>query len=137
VIKDMKFIVDSLPNEPRLVRAISHRNTRFKFNTGPGRKSPDCGEYDVRDLPRLDYNNLSVAEFLRYWSRSIPVVVIDMRIQGRWDPNYFIEHFGQQAVTLENGETGQTRKSTVADYFSTFGANNPRDGIWKLKVRST
>jgi hypothetical protein len=35
---------------------------------------------------------------------------------------------------LENCETGQVRKATVADYFKIYFENGGQEGVWKIKV---
>jgi hypothetical protein len=55
--------------------------------------------------------------------------------QGHWGPDYWILRYGDNAVTLEDCDTGEVRKSTVAEYLHTYGVGVPRRKIWKLKVR--
>jgi hypothetical protein len=62
------------------------------------------------------------------------VVVSEVLIQGSWDPSYFINTFDDEGVTLINCETGETKKSTVKEYFETFLNPTGESGIWKLKV---
>jgi hypothetical protein len=60
--------------------------------------------------------------------------VRNMYPQGKWDPSYFIERYGEQIVDLHDCETRSTCKSTITAFFQSFG--KPRDGgqILKLKV---
>ena len=57
-----------------------------------------------------------------------------MLIQGRWDPQYFIDVFGDRSATVINCETGATGKIKVRAYFQGFLNPEERTGIWKLKV---
>lgn len=81
---------------------------------------------------------LNISDFLHEWSKGLPLVITDLMIQGSWDPQYFIDHFGWMPVTVVNCETGDTKSSTVTKFFSLF--LHPEDrtgswaGIWKLKV---
>jgi hypothetical protein len=62
------------------------------------------------------------------------MVVSEVLIQGLWDPSYFINKFDDKGFTLINCETGETKKSTVKEYFETFLNPTGESGIWKLKV---
>ena len=62
------------------------------------------------------------------------MVVTDVLLQGMWDPQYFINVFGEEGATIVNCETGQTKKVKVKDYFGWFLKPDERTGIWKLKV---
>jgi len=85
-------------------------------------------------VPRYNNKSLKVSDFLHDWSRGLPVVVVEVLIQGLWDPSYFINTFDDEGVTLINCETDQTKKSTVKEYFETFLNPTGESGIWKLKV---
>jgi len=81
---------------------------------------------------------LKISDFLHEWSKGLPLVITDLMIQGSWDPQYFIDHFGWMPVTVVNCETGDTKPSTVKKFFSLFlhpeDRTGPWAGIWKLKV---
>jgi hypothetical protein len=72
------------------------------------------------------------------WSKGLPLVITDVLMQGRWDPQYFIDNYGNKVVTLVNCETGETRQSKVGKFFNLFLHPEERigiwAGIWKLKV---
>jgi hypothetical protein len=74
--------------------------------------------------------------FQRHWSQGIPVVVtnIQTKLQGNWAPEYFIERYGEQKVTLVNCETNSMLQSTVSDFFKNFNDAGDRKQILKLKA---
>jgi hypothetical protein len=87
------------------------------------------------DVPQFCYQDDDHLAFLRALGHSVPVVVTDVPVQGRWDPQYFIDEYGKLPVTLVNCETGETKPAKVADFFRGFLNPGERTGIWKLKVR--
>ncbi|KIM89597.1 hypothetical protein PILCRDRAFT_60651, partial [Piloderma croceum F 1598] len=74
--------------------------------------------------------------FLRHWSEGIPIVVTDLKMQGNWGPEYFIEQYGTTEVTLEDCETEVVWPSKVVDFFQTFLEVGKWTRITKLKVSS-
>lgn len=68
--------------------------------------------------------------------QGIPVVVtgVDAALQGDWAPQYFIERYGSQKVTLVDCETDCTQQSTVSDFFQGLRGTGDRRQILKLKV---
>jgi hypothetical protein len=70
-------------------------------------------------------------EFQRHWSRGVPVVVTHVQVQGAWDPQYFV---AEHEVTLVDCETGKTRRSSVTEFFGSFGKPERRTNIEKAKV---
>jgi hypothetical protein len=80
------------------------------------------------------------AQFKTLWAGGHPVVVTGVQhiFQGRWTPQYFMERFGSERVTVVDCETTLERKSTVADFFESFGSERSEDPegkkILKLKV---
>lgn len=66
------------------------------------------------------------------------MVVTHIKMQGTWDPAYFMKAHADKKVTLVNCETGKTKPSSVAEFFMWFGrASGMDDDIWKLKVCSS
>jgi hypothetical protein len=84
--------------------------------------------------PGTVIKTLKNSDFLHDWSRGLPVVIANMLLQGTWDPQYFIDAFGEEGATIVNCETGQTKKVCVKEYFGWFLNPDERTGIWKLKV---
>lgn len=62
------------------------------------------------------------------------MVITNVLLQGTWDPQYFINVFGDEEATIVNCETGQTKKVKVKVYFGWFLNSDKDTGIWKLKV---
>ena len=99
--------------------------------------APPCMERtELTDVPRYCKQDMNMSAFLNELAQGIPAVVTHVPIQGRWDPQYFIDTYGQQPVTLENCVTGETKPVLVADFFNDFLRPNERTGVWKLKVNS-
>jgi hypothetical protein len=92
--------------------------------------------YSELAAPKFHTSRFSDAEFLRHWSQGLPAVVGPVHFQGNWDPQYFIEAFGPEPVTLEDCETGNILMSTVAEFFTGFLTPGQREAIWKVKVYS-
>ena len=88
------------------------------------------------DMLQLCYQDKDHSAFLRALSHGVPAVVTDVPMQGRWDPQYFIDEYGKLPVTLVNCETGETKPAKVADFFNGFVNPRGRTGVWKLKARS-
>jgi hypothetical protein len=93
------------------------------------------------EVHRYRHQTLKISDFMHEWSKGLPLVITDVLIQGRWDPQYFIDNYGSKGVTLVNCETGETRPSKVRKFFNLFLRPEERTGIWagiwKLKVMSS
>ena len=55
-------------------------------------------------------------------------------MQGVWGPEYFKNTFGLQSVTVIDCDTNEELKSTVADFFETFGSPKPQRRMLKIKA---
>jgi hypothetical protein len=92
----------------------------------------------VPEVPQYSRQILKISDFMHEWSKGLPLVITDVLMQGRWDPQYFIDNYGNKVVTLVNCETGETRQSKVGKFFNLFLHPEERigiwAGIWKLKV---
>jgi hypothetical protein len=89
----------------------------------------------LAEAPRLS-RDAPFSEFQKYWSQGIPVVVtgVHTNLQGDWGPQYFIERYGTQRVTLVDCETDNTQQTTVSHFFQNFHCAGDRRQILKLKV---
>ena len=85
-------------------------------------------------MPTFRHGELSDTEFLQHWSERNPIVITHVRQQGTWGPAYFVERYGSTSVVLENCETGEVQRATVADYFEIYFENDGQEGVWKIKV---
>jgi hypothetical protein len=89
----------------------------------------------MQRVPTFHANHISFPEFQRYWGQGIPVVITHVKLQGSWDPEYFIDMFGDKNVTIQNCETGKTRVVLLEKFFRDFGKPREKDAeIWKVKV---
>ena len=79
---------------------------------------------------------LDDSTFRRLWANGEPFVVTDVNqtLQGSWGPQYFIDVFGDQKVTVVDCETDLQVASTVSDFFRVFGSSSSTKRILKLKV---
>lgn len=92
--------------------------------------------YSDREAPTYNVNDINPRQFVNHlWPLGVPLVLRGVKKKGNWGPEYWIERYGDQKVTLENCETGETKTATVEEYLSTYGAITPRTEAWKLKVR--
>lgn len=126
-----------------LIQTLEKCSTKLVFQWGPlcvktnNPISPrsNLGELiDVQEAPRFRRQDLKLLEFEHYWSHGIPVVITDVKMQGKWDPEYFIQAYGTQMVTIVECETQKTMQRSVAYFFERFGKHHDGTGIWKLKV---
>ncbi|KAI1785486.1 hypothetical protein LXA43DRAFT_899759 [Ganoderma leucocontextum] len=83
----------------------------------------------------LDCKSFATHEFCSLWRRGTPIVVQNVHadLQGRWTPADFIQEYGSRSVELVNCVTGNTRRSSVSDFFSLMNAPESRLSIMKLK----
>jgi hypothetical protein len=100
----------------------------------PISQPPRCDGYDMQEAPRIRHRQLTSTEFHAHWSRGIPVIVTNVVLQGKWGPQYFVREHGETKITLVDCETEQTRNSTVAEFFGSFGQSEGRTKIEKCKA---
>ncbi|KAA1480188.1 hypothetical protein DENSPDRAFT_760313, partial [Dentipellis sp. KUC8613] len=67
------------------------------------------------------------------FSKGQPVVVTKVDLPGPWSPSSFIRLYGSDTVKLVDTETDDEFESTLSDFFSGFGASEPRARSLKLK----
>jgi hypothetical protein len=126
-----------------LIQTMEKCSTKFVFQQRPLcvkinnhiSLQPNLSEpIDVQEAPRFRHQDLKLPEFQHYWSHGIPVVITDVKMQGKWDPEYFVQAYGTDMVTLVECETQKTMQCSVAYFFKRFGKAHDGTGIWKLKV---
>jgi hypothetical protein len=83
------------------------------------------------EIPTFRKKDIDISTFQSHLSQGIPIVINDVKIQGYWGPEYFMEQYGSDTVTIIDCESGASEVSTVAKFFSQFGI---RVKIKKLKV---
>ena len=118
-------------SDASIIAALSSKLTLCR----PIISQQNIGARALCSVPKLDsYARLSV--FQQHWSQGIPVVVtnVQTKLQGNWAPEYFIERYGEQKVTLVNCETNSMLPATVSDFFQNFNDVGERKQILKLKA---
>ena len=82
---------------------------------------------------RLDYS-----KFQQIWARSEPLVVTGVQhtMQGKWTPAYFTQRYGSDVVTITDCESDNEYTSTVAQFFSGFGAEKTQTNNRVLKLKA-
>ncbi|PIL29288.1 transcription factor [Ganoderma sinense ZZ0214-1] len=88
-----------------------------------------------RAVKRLARTQLSEERFKTFWRSRRPFVVKDLHkdLQACWEPQFFIQQYGDTACEVQDCETGKEQTSTVAAFFSLFGSAEPPKRILKLK----
>ena len=88
------------------------------------------------DIVVLDHNSFTTVDFCRLWRCGTPIVVQNVHtgLQGRWTPADFIRDYGSRSVELIDCATGDTRRWSVADFFSRMTAPELGLSVMKLKV---
>lgn len=77
-------------------------------------------------------------EFLHLLSCGVPIVVNNVRMQGDYNPEYFIHKYQGDECTVHDCQTGKQYTSSVDAFFETFGQRHPKaNGVLKLKVGSS
>lgn len=56
------------------------------------------------------------------WTQGVPIVVCGVDIES-FDPVYFIGHFGDKKVWVENCDNETRTKMKVAEYLGDFGTS--------------
>ena len=102
-------------------------------------KEPYASHHDEQlhsDIVVLDHNSFTTVDFCRLWRRGTPIVVQNVHtgLQGRWTPADFIQDYGSRSVELIECATGDTRRWSVADFFSRMTAPELGLNVMKLKV---
>jgi hypothetical protein len=92
----------------------------------------------MTEVPRMSALRFQTPAFESAFGQETPIVVTDVfsKLQGKYDPGYFIRLYGSEPVTLMDCDTGRTRASKVASFFQDFGSGVRRQSIEKLKVCS-
>lgn len=88
-----------------------------------------------RNEMKFDYN-FPEESFRKLWSNGVPLVImgVNSKLQSSWTPEYFIANYGRKPCRIEETSTGLGRKSTVAEFFSSFGKVTESRPVERLKV---
>ena len=97
----------------------------------------DCAGQVQSDIIVLDHDSFTTAKFCGLWRGGTPIIVRDVHtgLQGRWTPTDFIKDYGTKSLELINCVTGDTRRSSVADFFSRMTAPEPESGLDVVKLK--
>lgn len=86
-----------------------------------------------RSVPKFQKNAKNKNLMRRLLSQGVPFVMDDIRLRGTYDPKYFANKYYDEPCKIHL-ETGKVKKTTVGQFFSTFGdVRQPADRA-KLKV---
>jgi lysine-specific demethylase 3 len=90
--------------------------------------------YDA--LPSSSPPNIPNSAFSSLWERSNPLLVKDVlpRFKLAWNPEYFIEKYGDRSCIIVECQTDQNRRVHIREFFDWFGKYENRTDCWKLKV---
>lgn len=96
---------------------------------------------DLYDPPKVSTSTSSTAPspvFASLWRLGLPLLVKGVleRFKIRWNPQYFIERYGDQPCLIIECQTEVNRRVHVAEFFEQFGKYKDRTECWKLKVGS-
>ncbi|KAJ7243114.1 hypothetical protein B0H12DRAFT_1014187, partial [Mycena haematopus] len=85
-------------------------------------------------IPSYNMADLTEDLFRELWAKGDPLLVTDAtrNFKLRWDPKYFITHYGEEICDVVECQAGTTKHTTVKAFFRTFGKPH-RDGCFKLK----
>jgi len=74
--------------------------------------------------------------FATLWRLGLPLLVKGVleRFKIRWDPQYFIERYGDQSCLVIECQTEESEQVPVSTFFRQFGQYKDRGKCWKLKV---
>lgn len=120
--------------QSELAQAITDMQAHLK---GSISSSPNTDMSDMTqtfEAPTVRYSRNNLAEFRTHWSRGTPVTVRDVRIQGNWDPAYFVKEYGDSKVVIIDCDTDTSSQKLVQDFFPQLGQSCTRKSILKLKV---
>jgi lysine-specific demethylase 3 len=89
------------------------------------------------DPPSSNYpSNTPNPSFSALWERGLPLLVKDIlpRFKLTWNPEYYIEKYGDQNCIIVECQTDQNQKVSIRKFFEWFGEYENRTNCWKLKV---
>jgi lysine-specific demethylase 3 len=94
---------------------------------------------NLYDAPKVSTSTTAPSPaFASLWRLGLPLLVkggFD-RFKIRWNPQYFIERYGDQSCLIIECQTEVNRRVRVAEFFEQFGQYKDRTESWKMKVGS-
>ncbi|KAJ7429071.1 Clavaminate synthase-like protein [Mycena galericulata] len=93
------------------------------------------GTAPSHEIHRYSYDDLKEDVFRRLWAKGDPILVTDVarRLTIAWTPEYFIEHYGSDECDVTECQSNTCKRTTVGEFFETFGQYQGRQNCWKLK----
>ena len=67
-------------------------------------------------------------------SHGIPFIMIGIKMQGTYNPNYFINKFYGHSCHIHYVNSGKVEQTTIKHFFCTFGNLRPSETRVKLKA---
>ena len=76
--------------------------------------------------------------FSDLWEKGLPLLAKDIlpRFKLTWNPEYFVDKYGDQSCSIVECQTDLIRNMCVREFFEQFGKYENRSECWKLKVRN-
>ncbi|KIK50827.1 hypothetical protein GYMLUDRAFT_182204 [Collybiopsis luxurians FD-317 M1] len=102
-----------------------------------------CHDIPLHSIGVHSFEALTLSVFQEIWGSGSPLLVTDVgrRFKFQWNPEYFIENYGDKECFIVDPQTDYSKKVTVRDFFTefgnyagrgtTFGGNSKK--AWKLK----
>ncbi|KAG2014131.1 hypothetical protein CC2G_010974 [Coprinopsis cinerea AmutBmut pab1-1] len=77
----------------------------------------------------------SASKFAKIWEHGEPLVVSNIlnKFKLEWTPEYFIREFGDRECLITECEQDVNKRTTIKEFFSSFGNYASRTEVWKLK----
>lgn len=159
-VKDMESVLESVGPETRLETPSQEERTYSDIMKDPSAPFPDPLTSPVLDdfIPSntpsyvtsipvwhaqiisaslYDPSSSNHLSFSSLWERGFPLLVKDVlpRFKLTWNPEYFIEKYGDQTCIIVECQTDQNKRVCIKQFFEWFGKYENRTDCWKLKVR--
>ena len=97
--------------------------------------------YRAQVIPASYFDLLSPQDprppsFSGLWQKGLPLLVKDVlpRFKLNWNPQYFMDKYGQQSCLIVECQTDANKKVSIREFFDSFGKYEGRQDCWKLKV---
>ncbi|KAJ6567358.1 Clavaminate synthase-like protein [Mycena vulgaris] len=92
-------------------------------------------EIPAHEIRQFRESDLTEEIFRPLWAQGDPLLVTDVahKFQIDWSPEYFIKKYGAQSCLIIECQTDESKRITVAEFFTNFGQYDGRDQCWKLK----
>jgi len=93
---------------------------------------------DLYEAPKLSSSSSRAPSpsFASLWRLGLPLLVKGLlkRFKIQWNPQYFIDRYGDHPCFIIESQTEVNKMVNVAQFFGQFGQYKDRTECWKLKV---